>query len=545
MIAPGEHPLAVLAAHPDNPFLQEWALLLLAKKLLRAHRNGNDMPANGQSLLLLSSDWQAWVNGDALLDNDKDNLTFSLRPRHYIDHRWEIPSFVASEQKWRYRLGQLLRFALTGQQDFARRSRLTPPPRRTGGYRGVRSHWFRTRYGHFNGQADFGPTWVALSDWAVNLLCRLLEWPGFMRHFNGGGPSLPEDFSADELLRVIDRRLDELRASFGRASGTPIYRVRVNWNDLRRRDGDPQYARTLRVAVVQSALPNIDTFIASPADPTLSSPNVYRTMSVHFSAVLSGLERMLQVRRTHVDGPPQPDLIIFPELALHPQLYWSQLRRFALQWLAMVFVGMVYHPRVSGSTDLINSGYWILPYATDSAGPDLRVIEQGKQHLMRDEQRYARDARRAGGGNIRGFRPCQWIVELAESSTSDPIFEMSAAICFDATDLRLATDLRDQKTDLFIVSALNRDVKTFDNMITAMNYHMFQPVVLANNGTFGGSGAQWPINEPRHERTLFHTHGGDQMTVNFFDLDMEFVRQRRSRARANASRTFKSPPAGI
>lgn len=544
MIAQGEHPLAALASHPGNPFLQEWALLLLAKRLLTECDAGRELPENGQSLRLHSKDWQAWENGEALLGNGKDDLTFDSSARGRTDHRWDVPSFAAAHP-WRYRLGQLLRFALTGQHDFARRTRLIPPRPPTGRYTGVRSHWLRTRYGHFNGQSDFGPTWVALSDWSVNLLCRLLEWPGYMRHDNGSEPTLPGNFSASELLRAIGRRLDEIRASFGRASSTSIYRVRVKWNDLRRRDSDPQYARTLRVAVVQSVLPNIDTYIRSAADPTLSDPSTYRTMSVHFASVLSGLDRMLRVRATHVDGPPQPDLIIFPELALHPRLYWSHLRRFALQWRTMVFVGMVYHPRIPGSTELINSGYWILPYATDSNGPDLRVIEQGKMHLMRDESRYARDARRAGGGNIRGFRPCQWIVELAESPTADPIFEMSASICFDATDLRLATDLRDQQTDLFIVSALNRDVKTFDNMITAMNYHMFQPVVLANNGTFGGSGAQWPINEPRHERTLFHTHGGDQMTINFFDLDMDFIRQRLTRVRPSSARSFKSPPAGL
>lgn len=544
MIAPGEHPLASLAAHPDNPFLQEWALLLLAKKLLREHTDQRGLPENGQSLLLHSTDWRAWETGDALLESGKDDLTFTPRQREHPDRRWDIPSFAAAHS-WRYKLGQLLRFALTGQYDFARRTRLIPPRPPTGRYAGVRSHWLRTRYGHFNGQSDFGPTWVALSDWSVNLLCRLLEWPGFTRHNSGSGPTLLNDFLPDELLRVIDRRLDELRKSFGRASRTPIYRVRVNWNDLRRRDGHPQYLRTLRVAVVQSALPNIDTFAGSTADPTLTARPIYRTMSVHCASVLSGLDRMLRVRATHVDGPPQPDLIIFPELALHPRLYWSHLRRFALQWRTMVFVGMVYHPRIPGSTELINSGYWILPYSTDSSGPDLRVIEQGKLYLMRDESRYAREARRAGGGDIRGFRPCQWIVELAESSTAAPIFEMSASICFDATDLRLATDLRDHQTDLFIVSALNRDVRTFDNMITAMNYHMFQPVVLANNGTFGGSGAQWPINEPRHERTLFHTHGGGQMTINFFDLDMEFIRQRLTRARPRSARSFKSPPAGL
>jgi hypothetical protein len=77
-----------------------------------------------------------------------------------------------------------------------------------------------------------------------------------------------------------------------------------------------------------------------------------------------------------------------------------------------------------------------------------------------------------------------------------------------------------------------------------MNYHMFQPVILANNGTFGGSGAQWPIAEPRHERVLFHVHGGNQVTVSFFELDMDLVRNRR-RPRRPSRYVFKNPPAGL
>ena len=41
-------------------------------------------------------------------------------------------------------------------------------------------------------------------------------------------------------------------------------------------------------------------------------------------------------------------------------------------------------------------------------------------------------------------------------------------------------------------SALNQDVNTFDSMVDALHYHMYQPVILVNTGEFGGSYAKAP-----------------------------------------------------
>ena len=65
---------------------------------------------------------------------------------------------------------------------------------------------------------------------------------------------------------------------------------------------------------------------------------------------------------------------------------------------------------------------------------------------------------------------------------------LTAAVCYDATDLGLAADLRD-RSDVFAIPAFNKDVKTFDQMALALHYHMFQLVIVANNGQYGGSNA--------------------------------------------------------
>ena len=55
----------------------------------------------------------------------------------------------------------------------------------------------------------------------------------------------------------------------------------------------------------------------------------------------------------------------------------------------------------------------------------------------------------------------------------------------------MAADLRDQ-SDVFAILALNKDVATFDQMALALHYHMFQMVIVANNGLYGGSNAYVP-----------------------------------------------------
>jgi hypothetical protein len=98
---------------------------------------------------------------------------------------------------------------------------------------------------------------------------------------------------------------------------------------------------------------------------------------------------------------------------------------------------------------------------------------------------------------VKGHRPHITLVELPIGAKTPT--RIAAAICYDATDLDLVADLRG-KSDIFLVAALNQDVQTFDNMVAALHFHMYQPVVLANSGQFGGSTAQAPL--PKHERLI-------------------------------------------
>lgn len=59
-------------------------------------------------------------------------------------------------------------------------------------------------------------------------------------------------------------------------------------------------------------------------------------------------------------------------------------------------------------------------------------------------------------------------------------------------------------------------VQTFDNMVAAVHFHMYQPVILANSGEFGGSTAQVPL--PKHDRLIAHVHGNRQVAFSVFEV---------------------------
>ena len=80
------------------------------------------------------------------------------------------------------------------------------------------------------------------------------------------------------------------------------------------------------------------------------------------------------------------DLLVFPELAVHPDDVGPLLVPFARKHRCILLFGMVYHaePRLSGSP-LINSCQWLIPEQTKTRGFQLRPVEQGKLHLTADE----------------------------------------------------------------------------------------------------------------------------------------------------------------
>ncbi|TON33829.1 hypothetical protein CGH58_24905, partial [Vibrio parahaemolyticus] len=137
---------------------------------------------------------------------------------------------------------------------------------------------------------------------------------------------------------------------------------------------------------------------------------------------------------------------------------------------------------------------------------------------------------------VEGYRPCQHVIEI-EGSPEGP-FKLTGAICYDATDIRLAADLRD-KTDMFVIAAYNKDVNTFDNMASALQWHMYQHIVIANTGEYGGSTMQAPYKEKYH-KLISHAHGANQIAISTADIDLAAFRRK-----VREYKKTKAEPAGF
>ena len=517
---PASYPFLSIARSVINPFQQEYASLHFARGLLHQlpHEDGVLFPSR---INLHSCNWRALCSDQFPIAADAVSVQIEATTEY--DGRFAIPSWISPDDQWRYQLGQILRVLLTGLPDYTQSVWRPRPERSHVLYTPYRSSWLRRRYAVFNGRNAFGPDWLPISSWLGSLLCRLLEWPGFARFdFDFG---LPDEFSENDLSQLIDSRIAQLERLYGRASFTPVLAVRIPKTFMHpHRVNEPDDSASLyrmHVGVVQTVIPRQSAFAS---DPQLDQPPMRFRHRRHLSAVLGGVHRMLQVRDTHRGDASNIELLVFPELSVHPADVKTHLIPFALQHRCIIFAGLVFHPASPTFSQLINSGCWIIPVRNLRGSLQVYYVEQGKSNLTPPEQRLG----------ITPFRPAQWILEFVHPTTAKKLWSLTGAICYDATDIRLAADLRNL-TDMFIIPALNTDVGTFDNMAAALHYHMFQHVIVSNTGEFGGSTGQAPF-ENRHKRILFHTHGNEQASISFFEIDLNTYR--------NTNPPLKTPPAG-
>lgn len=521
----GSHARSLLhvMSEPDNVFGQENALLLLAAALLRIEGIEAALAAGLSpcEIFLEVSDWtaiQSLPTGDNALTV---RLVWSegLPQDGGLNPLYLTPPWVAGERAWLYGLGRVLRAALTGEYDFTGRRFVVTEE--VGRYSGMRSTWFMRRFGMLNSGRGLMYEPAPVSPWLSSLLSTLLQWPGVDFPTNQAEPA-GQARTRGELLVLVEARIAAQRALFGTRSGTPMYVVPVN-------EGAPLQDRPLRIAIIQPMRPRRDEFDAK--DPTHWTPGIVSEHRHHLAAVCKLAHQKLKTWATakHAaaqmdEEGPVVDVVLFPELSVHPEHIFL-LRRLSDKLRANVFAGLTFvQSAAAGGT--VNQGLWLIRSESPAHGRSIQYVWQGKKHPMKLEAKLG----------IKGYRPHMTLVELPIGSKTRT--RMAAAICYDATDLDLVADLRD-KSDIFFVAALNQDVQTFDNMVAALHFHMYQPVVLANSGEFGGSTAQVPL--PKHERLLAHVHGNEQVAVSVFEVDPSIFK---SIAIPKAPKETKSPPAG-
>ncbi|MCD8537525.1 MAG: hypothetical protein LRY56_08585 [Burkholderiaceae bacterium] len=339
----------------------------------------------------------------------------------------------------------------------------------------------------------------------------LLQWPG-VDFRNQDTIAVTSVTTAAELLEVVKQRIMTQRVLFGSHSKTPIYVIPTD-------DDAPVQQRDLRIAIIQPMRPQRNEF--NTKDPTHWTAGILAEHKAHLSEVCrltaQNLKAWASAKRSYRNDAgvvnndteltaPTVDVILFPELAVHPA-HVPVLRRLSDTLKANIFTGLTFQhsPKVGGT---INQGLWLIRTESPNHGRTIQCIWQGKHHLTQDELDM----------NVRSYRPHLTLVELPIGYHGKT--RIAAAICYDATDLDLVADLRD-RSDVFLVAALNQDVQTFDNTVAALHFYMYQPAILSDSSwqTQANSMDTAQIPLPKHDRLVAHIHGNQQVAVSVFEVN--------------------------
>lgn len=525
---PTENSLYHLVAYDEGFIVNERSLVNFSILFLRAYQNidnktCHNIPPTAVEIMLEED------------NSDFQNVSININLCNMADCIYDPPLWVPHTHYWRYHLAYLLRFLLIKNYDYTLSKKIGGKRADFPVYRRPESHWLQRDNGMFNGYQGFGADWLPISEWIEQLLFSLLQWPGC----NDSSYVIKYDKPLTSAVCELEQRKKYLDEKYGVISSTLMIPLRVN--SLHDKPLDNSY----RACVVQKVLPDEKCF--SIDDLSLSYSNRRSCQKKHLASCLAALKKMMDLRETHLPYDKKLDLLIFPELSIHPDDVITHLVPFVRAYKTTIIAGMCYS-ELEDCGRYINSALWIIPQVNSSGNFQITIRRQGKENLsFKEHDKYQH--------KLIGFRPCQWIVESRWRKNEKPL-RLSASICYDATDIKLAADLRN-KSDIFIIPAFNQDISTFDNMALALHYHMFQMVIIANNGTYGGSCAYMPLHES-YKREVFHLHGQPQASVVFFEIEdvKAFLNRHKdawdTESLTNQSKThkyphynWKKPPAGL
>lgn len=516
-------PFDSVVVHRETPFQQENALLQLAHALVAAAVDTNEPPERWtpRTIELKCDEW-ARMNDP----RGARRLSARVRPmRGGKDPRYVTPQWCDAEDANLYAIGRLLRSAATGELDFTARQWVLRDEH-VGWYRGIGSTWQKRRIGMLNTSVAMAGTTGAITPWFSELLLQLLRWPGLQAQLESSNAVGPiENIVA--LRDTVRKRLEVQADIFGNSSGLPLYVYPVEWPI---RD-----SRLLRVCVIQGLLPVTTDFIDGLE--SLNEPDFRARHRNHTASILNLAYQQLQARDSVLgkDHKPYVDLVVLPEYSVHIDDQ-DLMRAFSDGTGAMLFYGLC-GATEPASGKPVNAARWLVPQRR-AGGRSWIEVDQGKMYPTPEEVALG----------VNPWRPYQVVIELRTSGKAE--FRISGAICYDATDISLPADLRNV-SNMFIVSAMNKDVKTFDSMVGMLRYHMYQHVLVANAGEFGGSTAQAPY-EQEHRRLISHSHGSEQIAVSVFDVNIDHFGPNLDAAKPLVSgpggttkRIGKTPPAGL
>ncbi|WP_038875881.1 reverse transcriptase domain-containing protein [Vibrio jasicida] len=514
-----EHYLSSVISFKENPFRFEHALLKLGIALVKTMEDETNH--------LWRTDGKQYSPHQIVVESNTDSWTDLWRPSVTIgcsvgkidqtpkDPRYVSPKWLAKRQRGVYDEQKLywvcsiLRSAALGNIDFTQRNDLKLDVEK---YDGIRSQWYKRSMGMLHTPESIVGTYGTISDWFASLLQHGLQWPGFSSSYIE-----EEDILAigclDDFKDCLQKRLTYLNAQICMSSNVPTLPTVVKRPELA--------SNQFRIVTVQQLFPKDKHF--HPSDVKLDHHDIRWKHREHLAEVCKLTEQTLSAKqRTESrEQKSTADLIVFSEVAVHPDDE-DILRALAFRTKAIIFAGFVF-TELDGR--IVNKARWIIPDSSES-GIQWRIRDQGKFHMTRDEITLG----------VQGYRPSQHVISI-EGHSEGP-FKLTGAICYDATDIKLAADLRDL-TDMFVIAAYNKDVNTFDNMASALQWHMYQHIVIANTGEYGGSTMQAPYKESYH-KLISHTHGANQIAISTADIDLAAFRRK-----VKEYKKTKAQPAGF
>ncbi len=300
----------VLNTHPTGSLRNELSLLRFALAFLEQWKQQEFPP-------------EVITPGQVMLDPSRDREVADVANLQILGSRadasgslYEVAAWCQAGERWRFQLGFLLRFILSGQPDFTRSVHRTHWKETEACRRPAESHWYQRLYGLYSGQPAFGDDWLPITDWVERFLLALLRWPG-CRAPDGFGWV---EQGIEEARKRIQRRIADIEKRRGRATRVLILPL------LAKRATAPNAKRPLRACVVQTAVPADKDF--QRTDLAFDDSAIRRKHRNHLSAALAAVKRMLALRETHKGSEGRLDWLIrpnSPSILVMFVLTWSLL----------------------------------------------------------------------------------------------------------------------------------------------------------------------------------------------------------------------------
>lgn len=516
-----EHYLSSVISFKENPFKYEHALLKLGVALVNLidNKEKNAWKSKARryspheikvSLDGMSTSWNELWHPDVKFSCSIEKIDTKAKDPRYESPKWLVSSSENQNDEQKiYWVCSMLRSAALGNVDYTQRNDLNLDRAK---YDGIRSQFYKRRMGMLHTPESIVGSYGTITDWFASFLQHGLQWPGFSSSYISQEDILSIT-SLSDFKSCMSERLFYLNTQICSSSNVPTLPTVVSRPELA--------SNNFRIVTVQQLFPKEKNF--HPSDVTLDNPDVRWKHREHLAEICKLTEQTLNAKlktesREHTSTA---DLIVFSELAVHPEDE-DIVRALAFRTKAIIFCGFVFCEQ---DGRIVNKARWIIPDSTES-GIQWRIRDQGKYHMTSDEVALG----------VEGYRPSQHIISI-EGHPEGP-FKLTGAICYDATDIKLAADLRDL-TDMFVIAAYNKDIDTFDSMASALQWHMYQHVVITNTGEYGGSTMQAPYKEKYH-KLISHAHGTGQIAISTADIDLAAFRRKLKKYR-----NIKAQPAGF